>query len=130
MDFGGMWVMSEKRTAILVAEDEPSARLGLRSLLCEEGFEVQVAADGVDALARLEGFRPDILLIDVKMPRLDGIGFFRQVRQQLPQVPAIFMTGLTDKEVVVTGLKGEPGVFFVKKPVDIDELLAVITGRH
>lgn len=119
--------METKRTAILVAEDEPSARLGLRTLLSDEGFEVQVAADGVEALARLEVFRPDLLLIDVKMPRLDGIGFFRQARERLPQIPAIFMTGLSEKELVTSGLQGEPGVAFIPKPVDIDELLPLIT---
>jgi CheY-like chemotaxis protein len=121
--------MEEKRTAILVAEDEPSARLGLRSLLGDEGFEVQVAVDGVDALAKLEGFRPDVLLIDVKMPRLDGIGFFRQARKRLPLIPAIFMTGLSDKELVASGLMGEPGVSFIQKPVDLDELLPLIASR-
>lgn len=116
--------MGERRTTILVAEDEPSARGGLQLVLSEEGFEVQVASDGLEALATLEVFRPDVLLVDVKMPRLDGIGFFRKARERLPHVAAIFMTGLSEKELA--GLDREPAVSFINKPVDIDELLALI----
>jgi CheY-like chemotaxis protein len=118
--------MNEKPAAILVAEDEPAARLGLRSLLSDEGFEVQAAADGLEALAKLETFHPDILLIDIKMPRLDGVGFFRRARELLPHIPAIFMTGMAESTLVSLDVEKEPRVFILHKPVDVDELLPLI----
>jgi DNA-binding response OmpR family regulator len=119
--------MSERRTAILVAEDEPSARGALQLVLGDEGFDVQVASDGIEALEKLEVFKPDIFLLDVQMPRLDGIGFFRQARERLPHTKAIFMTGLSERTLAVSGLIDEPTVFFINKPVDVDELLALLS---
>ncbi len=98
-------------------------------VLGEEGFEVQVASDGQEALEKLEAFKPDILLLDVQMPRLDGIGFFRKARERLPHATAVFMTGLGERTLAVSGLIDEPRVFFINKPVDVDELLALLSRQ-
>src|SRR5262249_60835065 len=64
-------LMGSKR--ILVVDDEQNARDALRTILMEEGFEVSEAADGQEALALLPEFAPDLVLADVRMPRMDGL---------------------------------------------------------
>ena len=70
---------------VLVADDEPSSRSGLQTLLRQEGFDVTVAEDGYKALARLEETAPDVLLTDLKMPGLDGIELLEQGTRALPR---------------------------------------------
>ena len=66
---------------ILVADDEQNARVALRTILTEEGYEVSEAADGEEALALLPGFAPAAVLADVRMPRMDGITLLKRARE-------------------------------------------------
>ena len=77
---------------VLVVDDEPSIRESLADALTEQGFVVRVATDGRRALDVLAEEPPDILLADVRMPVLDGIGLLRAVRAQAPNVDVIMMT--------------------------------------
>ena len=77
---------------ILVVDDEESIRELYRAELAEEGYEVDLAADGLQALRRLEAFRPDLVTLDVKMPGIDGIETLRRIRERNPTVPVILVT--------------------------------------
>ncbi|HEX9190812.1 MAG TPA: response regulator [Candidatus Deferrimicrobiaceae bacterium] len=77
---------------ILVVDDEESIRELYRAELAEEGYEVDLAADGLQALRRLDAFRPDLVTLDVKMPGIDGIETLRRIRERHPTVPVILVT--------------------------------------
>ena len=67
---------------ILVIEDEPQMRLGLRDNLELEGYEVETAVDGTEGLAKAATFSPDLVLLDVMLPKVDGIDVCREIRSK------------------------------------------------
>lgn len=79
-------------TDILLADDDPTLRKGLRRQLESAGFSVRAAKDGEEALALFRARRPDLLLLDIDMPRLGGFAVCTQVRQTDPAVPILFLT--------------------------------------
>jgi two-component system response regulator HydG len=110
---------------ILVADDEPSSRSGLLTLLRQEGYDVTVAEDGYRALARLEEIGPDVLLTDLKMPGLDGIELLRKARGLYPNLIVILMTAFAGVETAVQAMR-EGAEDYLTKPLQIDELVIVI----
>lgn len=107
---------------ILLVEDDPSIRevtaLGLRAA----GFEVVTAADGVDALARWRSSHPDLVLLDVMLPRLDGLEVLRVIRHEAT-TPVVMLTARADTIDVVVGLESGADDY-VKKPFEMPELVA------
>ena len=79
-------------TGILLAEDEPMVREGLVILLESEGYEVRAAQDGEEALAMFRARRPDLLLLDVMMPKMSGYDVCRAVRAEDATLPVVFLT--------------------------------------
>jgi DNA-binding response OmpR family regulator len=77
---------------ILVVDDEESIRELYRADLAEEGYEIDLAADGLQALHRLASFRPDLVTLDVKMPGIDGIETLRRIRERNTTIPVILVT--------------------------------------
>lgn len=110
---------------ILVVDDEAAARSALSELLREEGFQVRSAADGYKALGQLEDWTPDLLITDVKMPGLDGIGLMKKVREQLPGVGVVVMTAFGSVENAVEAMQ-QGADDYLTKPVHFPELLVVV----
>ncbi len=108
---------------ILVVEDEPNMVAGLRDNFEFEGYEVITARDGVEGLQQaLEG-SPDLVVLDVMMPRLSGLEVCRQLRAKRPSIPIIMLTARGQEVDKVVGL--ELGADdYVTKPFSIRELLA------
>jgi DNA-binding response OmpR family regulator len=80
----------EKR--ILVVDDEENIRELYRDELAEEGYRVELAENGIQALAKFESFRPDLVLLDVMMPGMDGIEVLRRIREKNPSIPVLLLT--------------------------------------
>ncbi|MGY1837740.1 response regulator transcription factor [Modestobacter sp. SYSU DS0903] len=110
---------------LLVVDDEPNIRELLSASLRFAGFEVATAADGQQALALAEEFRPDLLVLDVMMPGLDGFAVVRRMRQNGVHTPVLFLTARDAGEDKVTGLT-LGGDDYVTKPFSLDEVLARI----
>ena len=112
---------------ILIVDDDLESRLLLRKLVEAEGLSARVAGSGDEALAMLDGFTPDLVLMDAMMPGLNGFDTCRRIKARADggNLPVIFMTGLTETEDVVRGLQAG-GVDYVTKPLILDELLARI----
>src|SRR3712207_9174892 len=91
---------SAPEARLLVVDDEPNIRELLSASLRYAGFEVATAADGQQALALAETFRPDLLVLDVMMPGLDGFGVVRRMRQSGRHTPVLFLTARDRKSVV------------------------------
>jgi two-component system KDP operon response regulator KdpE len=107
---------------VLVADDEPRITKLVSMALTGEGFRVVTAASGEEALAKAEDVRPDIVLLDIVMPDLDGIEVMRQLRERRP-VPVILLTakGSTADKAKGLDLGADD---YVAKPFDLDELAA------
>ncbi|MDP1570715.1 MAG: response regulator transcription factor [Vicinamibacterales bacterium] len=108
---------------ILVIEDEPQMLLGLRDNLELEGYEVATAADGEEGLTKAAAFQPDLVLLDVMLPRKHGFDVCRELRARSSATPIVMLTARSAETDKVLGL--ELGADdYVTKPFSITELLA------
>jgi two-component system, cell cycle sensor histidine kinase and response regulator CckA len=109
---------------ILIAEDEPVAGMKLQVILERAGFEVLLAANGEDALQRLAGFSPDVVITDVMMPGVNGFELCRRIRadEKLRRILVVLLTALTEPGDVLRGLSVGADNFIVK-PFDSEALL-------
>jgi len=115
---------------VLLAEDESIIRLGLRRILEEAGHQVVAAPDGRTAVKLARQTRPDVALLDIKMPGLDGLEAAREIYLQRP-LPIVLLTAYGDQELVERAA-GLPILAYLIKPVNEQELLAtleVVTAR-
>jgi two-component system OmpR family response regulator len=117
--------MTSPEARLLVVEDEPNILELLSASLRHAGFEVATAADGTAALAAVRRTRPDLMVLDVMMPGLDGFEVVRRVRSEGERFPVLFLTARDSKEDTVTGLT-VGGDDYVTKPFSLDELVARI----
>ena len=108
---------------ILVVDDELPVRTALERALRLEGYEVELAADGVEALERLPGAAPDALVLDVLMPRMDGIAVSTQLRARGDRTPILLLTARDAVSDRVAGLDAGADDYLVK-PFALDELFA------
>lgn len=108
---------------ILIVDDEESITQLLSTALRYEGFEVQTADTGWAALAQVEAFRPDLILLDVMLPDLDGFEVQRRLPGGEARLPVVFLTARRDTEDRVRGLT-LGGDDYVTKPFSLEELVA------
>ena len=104
---------------VLVVDDDPAIRELVATLLADEGWAVRAAADGLAALAASGAWRPDLIVSDVAMPRLDGLGLLERLRQRGDRTPLVLISAGAP-------IPAQPNVWFVAKPFDLDQLLAAV----
>ena len=110
---------------VLVVDDEINMQVVLRAMLKKEGYEVLTARDGLEALKILAGTEVDVVVTDLKMPRLDGMGLLERVMEEYPSTPVIMITAHGTVATAVDALK--KGAFdYVTKPFEQDELKNVV----
>ena len=107
------------RPLVLVVDDEPDVRTVLSHVLADEGYEVQVAADGQEALEITARESPDVIVTDVRMPRVDGIELVRRLRAGGQNQPIVIVSA----HYAAVDL---PGVRFVPKPFDLDHIVEAV----
>jgi DNA-binding response OmpR family regulator len=112
---------------ILVVEDEPNVVSFVRRGLMEAGHEVSVALDGTTAWEMIQNNLPDIMILDVMLPGINGIDLCRKMRSQKINTPVIMLTALGTSENVVTGLESGADDY-ITKPFKFSELLARISA--
>lgn len=111
----------EDRRRILVADDDASIRALLRDFLEEENFDVQVALDGEQVLEKIDDAKPDLVLMDVRMPKLDGIGVLNKMKSSGRDVPMIVMTAFGSSNIAIKAI--QLGAHdYITKPFDLDEI--------
>ncbi|GAB3686631.1 response regulator transcription factor [Angustibacter aerolatus] len=110
---------------LLVVEDEPNIRELLSTSLRFAGFDVHTAGDGATALQLAQTQQPDLLVLDVMLPDMDGFTVTRRLREQGRQVPVVFLTARDDTADKVTGLT-VGGDDYVTKPFSLEEVVARI----
>src|SRR5512133_907752 len=119
--------MNNLKPTILCVDDEPLNLDLLEAMLTPRGFEVVKAADGPAALELIRMGRIDVVLLDVMMPGMEGIGVCRRIKSDIDRgnIPVVMITALSDRENRIRGI--EAGAEdFISKPFDIAEVLARI----
>jgi len=114
-----------RKTHILVVDDEKVVRESLREWFAEDGYEVDIAADGAEALRKIDEDTWDILLVDIKMPGMDGLEVQRRVKRADPTAIVIIITAYATVDTAVQALK-EGAYDYITKPIDPDDLSQVI----
>lgn len=117
--------MAEKRQSILVVEDDPNLRRMYRTVLMLDGFRAEVAADGLAALRKLEDDRPDLIVLDLHLPLIDGLTVMSELRARndTRSIPVVVVTG-SDYQYAVAQASA-----ILRKPCAPDELIETVE-RH
>ncbi|MFL5842989.1 MAG: response regulator transcription factor [Thermoleophilaceae bacterium] len=108
---------------VLVVDDEPAVRESIERVLRHDGFEVAVASDGREAIRRLAVVRPDVVLLDVLMPQIDGLEVCRRMRDTGDRTPVLMLTARDAVNDRVAGLEAGADDYLAK-PFALEELLA------
>lgn len=113
------------QTTILIVEDDQLTMETVSKMLTQEGFQIQTASDGSQCLDMLKDSKPDLMLMDVVLPMINGIETCNQLRTDpvLQKIPVLFVTANTDDETLEAAF-GAGGSDYVHKPVKRVELLA------
>ena len=111
---------------ILIADDEANMRWVLERALSKAGYEVETAEDGQLALERALAERPDLVLLDLKMPKLDGLSVLRRLKEHYPDLLIIMMTAHGSTATAVEAMKAGAHDYLMK-PFDIEELLITVS---
>ncbi|MEY4951467.1 MAG: hypothetical protein RL698_3678, partial [Pseudomonadota bacterium] len=110
---------------ILVVDDEDEIRQSLRGVLSDEGFTVEEAGDGRRAFEMLSASRPDLVILDVWLPEIDGIALLEQIKARHPDLPVVIICGHANIEAAVRATR-LGAADFIEKPFSIEALLGSI----
>ncbi len=112
---------------ILIVDDEENTRTGMSKLLTSEGFDVQLAVDGSEALSCLRNGSFKLVISDLNMPNLDGIEFLRVVQREYPEVSVIILTAACGTESYIKAMN-LGAVEYLCKPLKLDSLKSVMSS--
>lgn len=110
---------------VLVVDDEPIARENLRHILTREGYKVETAGNGQEALDKVRTWEVDLIVTDLKMERMDGLQLLEEARKISPATRVIMVTGFATVENAVQAMKAG-AVHYLSKPIELDELRATV----
>ena len=118
-------MMGQLSSRVLVVDDEPIIRKVITGHLVAAGYVVKAAVDGLDALEKLRGGIPDLIISDINMPRMSGVELLNIVRQRFPQIPVIAITGGRVPDDVPNGMAAD--AFYAKNGHSFDGLMQTVT---
>jgi DNA-binding NtrC family response regulator len=116
--------MSAQR--VLIVDDEEAARHGLSEVVASWGYVAETAADGRDAMERIESFAPLVVITDVVMPKLDGFKLLAHLRDEHPETAVILLTGQGSVDAAIRAVKDEGAFYYFEKPIDMGRLRLVL----
>lgn len=123
--------MTQKNKIILVAEDEEPLRRVLKDILTFEGYTVIEAVNGVEGLDMILKEHPDLVLLDIVMPKMDGLAVLKKLRTDDwgKTAPVMILTNLSDNDEVIKTAKDEGVEYFVKTDIKINEVIEKIKEK-
>ena len=110
------------KARILVVDDEQNARMALRTILSEEGYDIAEAANGEEGLLKIAELSPDVVLADVRMPRMDGLTLLRKAKEEGSHASFVMMTAFASVEAAVEAMRLGAENYLVK-PLDVNSVL-------
>ena len=110
---------------VLVVDDEPDIRATVAEMLQLEGYAVEEAANGADALLSIERRLPDLILLDMRMPVLDGWGFAAELNDRALKIPIVVMTAARDASRWAAEIAAQASL---SKPFGFDDLIRTVNG--
>jgi len=116
------------RSHILYVEDEPHLGKIVTETLQKQGYEVTWKTDGASVLGSLSGLTPDICVLDIMLPHVDGYTLCSEIRQRNPELPIIFLTAKTETADLVKGFEAG-GTDYIRKPFSMEELIIRIRNQ-
>jgi two-component system, OmpR family, alkaline phosphatase synthesis response regulator PhoP len=119
--------LGQRQETILVVEDDPILRMSLKKALRSEGYQVEVAATGPEGLEAALGSSPDLVLLDIMLPGMNGYEICQQIREHERELPIVMVTAKGEEEDKVRGL-GLGADDYVVKPFGVAELLARVNA--
>lgn len=113
---------------VLVVDNQPNNVVLLQNVIEDAGFSVKVTYNGVQALIAAENFQPDLILLDIMMPEMDGIEVCRRLKSNIKtkDIPVVFISALDDKDNIITAL-GVGGIDYITKPFNTKDVLFKIS---
>ena len=123
--------MKKNGKKILIIEDEPSLREALNDKFSQEGFEVEQAPDGELGLSLALGTKPDLILLDIIMPKLDGISMLEQLREDErgKHIPVIILTNLSDNEKLAKAMELGSHDYLVKTDWKLEDVVKKVKEK-
>jgi two-component system, NtrC family, C4-dicarboxylate transport response regulator DctD len=123
---------TNERIHVLIVEDDAHMRASVNQWLSLSGFKTQVAASATDALDIVAGSPPDVVLSDIKMPKISGLELMKRLHAEHPDLPVVLFTGHGDIPMAVSAMQKGAFDFLTKSPYDPDHLAAVLrrAGEH
>ena len=114
-----------KQRTILIVDDEAPMRKNITEILSDEGYAFYEAGDGMEAIERARMHHPDVILMDVNLPKLNGISALKELRRMFPDVVVIVFTAFGTSERAIEAMKA--GAFdYLEKPFELDEFLLIV----
>jgi len=117
--------LSILQATILIVDDQPGIRRLLTEVLSENGYAVETAANGYEGLQKARELKPELVLMDMKMPGMDGIETLRELRR-LGQFPKVVMMNAYGELAIINGAKELGAIAYITKPFDIVALCKLI----
>lgn len=119
--------MDDAKIRVLIAEDEDGLRTTIAAWLGDEGYEVQEAPNGLEAVKLVQSNDFDIALLDIRMPGMNGLEVLRYIRKNSPTTDAVMMTGMSDVGMAVEAMKLGSREYLTK-PIDLDQLVPQLSA--
>ena len=119
--YPGLGRLDRIQWRVLLIDDEEDIREIVSVVLEDAGYRVETAADGVDGMGACRRFAPHIVITDIRMPRLDGLGVLKQIKSDYPEIEVIVATAFAEISLAVEALQLDASDF-ITKPIDDDAL--------
>jgi ATP-dependent Lon protease len=120
-------LLSRKKASLLIVDDETVARNNLRYALAKEGYHIEVACDGMEALDKVRQWEFDLIITDLKMERMDGMTLLEEAKKISPNTQVIIVTGHATVDTAVQAMK-TGAIHYISKPIDIQELREAVSS--
>ncbi len=117
--------MPAKTYDLLIVDDQAGVRLFLAEAFSEEGYHVEVACSGGEAVRKASDSRPSLVLLDIKMPGMNGLETLEELRKIAPGVPVVMMTAYGELDIV-TEAKKRGVKHYINKPFDLSEIRCLV----
>ena len=123
--------MTEEKKLIYIIEDDQSLLFALETKLKEVGFETVTADDGQQALDKLKTIQPNLILLDIKLPRVSGLEILKSIREneQTKEIPVIIMSQYDDSDIVAQGLTLGAKDYWAKSSYGLNDIVEMVKAR-